>query len=204
MSSLVADPEVTFVPYRSEADIPTIMSLVAPELSEPYSVFTYRYFLHNWPSLTVLALSGSTVVGCVVCKVDADLSGSAPSALKSPGAVSLPTAVAGEDGNEDEEKHGYIGMLTVCPSHRKKGIGSSLIVQAITRLRDYGCQTVMLETEITNTKSIALYERLGFIREEYLTAYYLNWGDAYRLRLHFEDEPEVKVEGEEREGEKGV
>lgn len=27
------------------------MSLVDRDLSEPYSIFTYRYFLHNWPDL---------------------------------------------------------------------------------------------------------------------------------------------------------
>ncbi|GJP54492.1 hypothetical protein CLOM_g13572 [Closterium sp. NIES-68] len=31
------------------------MRAVQAELSEPYSVFTYRYFLHHWPALTFLA-----------------------------------------------------------------------------------------------------------------------------------------------------
>lgn len=31
------------------------MSLVDAELSEPYSIFTYRYFLRNWPHLCFLA-----------------------------------------------------------------------------------------------------------------------------------------------------
>ena len=42
--------------YASEADLPLVTSLVDAELSEPYSIFTYRYFLRNWPSLCVLAL----------------------------------------------------------------------------------------------------------------------------------------------------
>ena len=35
------------------------MSLVDAELSEPYSIFTYRYFLRNWPSLCVLAFDST-------------------------------------------------------------------------------------------------------------------------------------------------
>ena len=33
----------------------TVMGIVDAELSEPYSVFTYRYFIKNWPELCVLA-----------------------------------------------------------------------------------------------------------------------------------------------------
>ena len=41
--------------YSGEADLPLAMSLVDAELSEPYSIFTYRYFLRNWPHLCFLA-----------------------------------------------------------------------------------------------------------------------------------------------------
>lgn len=45
----------------------------------------------------------------------------------------------------------------------------------------------MLETEVTNTKALALYSRLGFIRERRLLRYYLNGVDAFRLKLLFAD-----------------
>lgn len=31
-----------------ESDLPYIMALVQHELSEPYVIYTYRYFLHQW------------------------------------------------------------------------------------------------------------------------------------------------------------
>jgi hypothetical protein len=37
--------------YRGEEELPAIMALMAKDLSEPYSIFTYRFFLHNWPEL---------------------------------------------------------------------------------------------------------------------------------------------------------
>ena len=35
--------------YSGESDIADIMALVGRDLSEPYSIFTYRYFLDHWP-----------------------------------------------------------------------------------------------------------------------------------------------------------
>jgi hypothetical protein len=34
--------------YTGEHDLPHIISLVEHELSEPYVVYTYRYFLNQW------------------------------------------------------------------------------------------------------------------------------------------------------------
>lgn len=44
--------------YRDERDLPIVMSLVDSELSEPYSIFTYRYFLQQWPQLCFIAYDG--------------------------------------------------------------------------------------------------------------------------------------------------
>ena len=42
---------------------------------------------------------------------------------------------------------------------------------------------IVLETELTNRASIALYEKLGFCRSKLLKRYYMNGNDAYRLKL---------------------
>ena len=34
--------------YNGERDLPHIISLVEHELSEPYVIYTYRYFLNQW------------------------------------------------------------------------------------------------------------------------------------------------------------
>lgn len=48
------DGEITYVSYGGEQHLPLVMSLVDAELSEPYSIFTYRYFVYLWPQLTFL------------------------------------------------------------------------------------------------------------------------------------------------------
>jgi peptide alpha-N-acetyltransferase len=51
------DDDILYVDYTDESMLEEIQVLVAKDLSEPYSVFTYRYFLHSWPSLCVCVYS---------------------------------------------------------------------------------------------------------------------------------------------------
>lgn len=45
---------ITYVRYESELQMPDIIRLITKDLSEPYSIYTYRYFIHNWPQLCFL------------------------------------------------------------------------------------------------------------------------------------------------------
>lgn len=45
---------IEYVVYKSELQMPDIMRLITKDLSEPYSIYTYRYFIHNWPKLCFL------------------------------------------------------------------------------------------------------------------------------------------------------
>ena len=44
----VSSSDITYRNYRDEDDIKVIVDLIAPYLSEPYSIYCYRYFLHGW------------------------------------------------------------------------------------------------------------------------------------------------------------
>jgi len=46
--------DITYRSYIGESDLPHIMALVQSELSEPYVIYTYRYFLQQWPHLSFL------------------------------------------------------------------------------------------------------------------------------------------------------
>lgn len=50
----VSSSEIEYVSYGGEHHLPLIMGLVDSELSEPYSIFTYRYFVYLWPQLSFL------------------------------------------------------------------------------------------------------------------------------------------------------
>ena len=166
---------IDFVDYVNEEQLEDVMHLVQQDLSEPYSVFTYRYFLHRWPQLCILAVPSDSndkrPIGCVVCKIDVKRDDGIDNA-------------AGSADVNSKTYTGYIGMLAVETKYRRSGIGTALALRAIQRMKEMGCESIQLETEVTNKGAMRLYEdRLGFIREELLVKYYLNWNNAYRLRL---------------------
>ena len=39
---------ISYRAYGGDADLAHVMALVQSELSEPYVVYTFRYFLHQW------------------------------------------------------------------------------------------------------------------------------------------------------------
>jgi hypothetical protein len=88
------------------------MNLIDNELSEPYSIFTYRYFLRQWPFLCILAFDPTATAdsaegrcfGCVVAKMDV---------------------------HKSRALRGYIGMLTVEKPYRHLGVGERFQCGAI-------------------------------------------------------------------------
>lgn len=147
---------IAYVAYESERQMPDIMRLFQKDLSEPYSIYTYRYFIHNWPRLCFLAMDGQECVGAIVCKLDV---------------------------HKKLVKRGYIAMLAVDSKYRKRKIGSTLVLKAIRAMISDDADEVVLETEITNKPALRLYENLGFVRDKRLFRYYLNGVDALRLKL---------------------
>lgn len=148
--------EIKYVSYESEIQMPDIMRLIQKDLSEPYSIYTYRYFIHNWPKLCFLAVNGNECVGAIVCKLDV---------------------------HRRVVRRGYIAMLAVDEKYRKRKIGSNLVLKAIRAMVADDADEVVLETEITNKPALRLYENLGFVRDKRLFRYYLNGVDALRLKL---------------------
>ncbi|GJD10445.1 N-alpha-acetyltransferase 30 [Galdieria sulphuraria] len=142
--------------YQGEEDLPYIRALIDKDLSEPYSIFTYRYFLNQWPQLCLLAFFQKDCIGCIVCKME-------PS--------------------KRNILRGYIAMLAVRQDFRRQGIGMELVKRVIERMKISDCQEVVLETETTNKAALCLYRKLGFIRDKLLERYYLNGNDAFRLKL---------------------
>ncbi|KAA8492403.1 N-alpha-acetyltransferase 30 [Porphyridium purpureum] len=161
---------VRLVTYRGSEDIPLLCSLIERDLSEPYSTYTYRYFLDSWPQFGLLAMESTTsgasktaegevrdeCIGCVVCKLDRSRHG---------------------------VLRGYIAMLAVRHDRRQSGLGTLLVETVLMKMHESGCEEVVLEAELSNRGALALYEKLGFVRDKLLEKYYLNGSSAYRLKL---------------------
>ena len=172
--------------FRDERDLPTVMALIDGELSEPYSIFTYRYFVRQWPQLTWIAYASDPG--------DADPDpGGGPAAAA---AEAVGVIVAKADAHRGGPVRGYIAMLTVSPAARGAGVGSELVRRCVGACAAAGCREVALEAEATNAGALRLYGQLGFLRDKRLQRYYLNGNDAYRLKLRLPPPAGGEGEGE--------
>ena len=61
--------------------------------------------------------------------------------------------------------HGWRLGMGLLPSFRGRGIGRRVAEAAIAAARERGAERIELEVFASNTRAIALYERLGFVRE---------------------------------------
>ncbi|KAJ6262141.1 Homocysteine synthase [Drechslerella dactyloides] len=85
--------------------------------------------------------------------------------------------------------------------YRGRGLATKLVKMAIDAMVARDADEVVLETEVTNTSAIKLYEHLGFLRSKRLHRYYLNGNSAFRLVLYLKTTNNItsgvdKVEGE--------
>jgi peptide alpha-N-acetyltransferase len=87
---------------------------------------------------------------------------------------------------------GYIAMLAVSSPYRGRGIASKLVQLAIEAMAARDADEIVLETEVSNTASLKLYERLGFLRSKRLHRYYLNGNAAFRLILYLKEGTALK------------
>jgi len=157
-------PGITYVQYAIEKEaeyLPQIRQLISRDLSEPYSIYVYRYFLYQWADLCFMAIDESSkLAGVVISKLEPHRNG---------------------------PLRGYIAMLATSSPHRGKGIATTLVSKAIDAMIALDADEIALETEETNTAAMKLYERLGFLRSKKLHRYYLNGNSAYRLLLYLKE-----------------
>ncbi|RDL33825.1 putative N-acetyltransferase [Venustampulla echinocandica] len=184
-SSGTLPAELRYIQYSHSLEkqyLPSIRALISKDLSEPYSIYVYRYFLYQWGDLCFMALSPTTaytspkLIGVIISKLEPH----------TPPSHSSPTTL-----------RGYIAMLAVSSTYRNHGIATTLVRKAIDAMIERGADEVVLETEETNVPAMKLYERLGFLRSKKLHRYYLNGNSAFRLVLHLKAVEEMTGNNEE-------
>ncbi|BGP32086.1 N-alpha-acetyltransferase 30 [Rhodotorula toruloides] len=185
--------EITYRAYRGEEDMDVIVELVDDELSEPYNLYTYRYFLDDWPHLCFFAYAGDLPVGVIVCKQEPH--------TKSSKSMPIDDAEPSEGGQTRRRplNRGYLAMLSTRKGYRGRGVATHLLRLSLSvmihpqpSLLDslppdhpsrQPADEIVLETEADNDAALAFYAKMGFVREKRLYRFYLNGKDAYRLRL---------------------
>jgi peptide alpha-N-acetyltransferase len=133
----MAEGTVEYHRYRGEEEIQEVFKLIDEELSEPYGLFTYRYFMDVCPQHCLIATDTTTgrIIGAII----------------------------GRQTTKDNYTKGYIAMLVVLKEYRKRGIGKKLAIDVINIMKTT-CDEIVLEAEIDNYGALRLYESLGFVR----------------------------------------
>jgi peptide alpha-N-acetyltransferase len=146
--------EVKLTDFRSEDELNWITTTLRAELAEPYSVFTYYYFIKTWPDLTVMAYLGTTLIGCIIGSLDTV-----------------------------NPRKAYIAMLVVLAEYRRHKVGLKLFHEFVRRVEGR-VDKIVLETECINKAALGFYIKLGFFKTRKMSNYYLSGNDAYRLKLY--------------------
>ncbi|KAH0576394.1 N-alpha-acetyltransferase 30 [Spironucleus salmonicida] len=151
--------EIFYRPYHSDADLHSIKNLFSKELSEPYQVWTYRYFAEQYQDLTIFSEFEGQIVGCCMCMLQPECS------------------------KEGENKiQAYIGMISVIDQFKGKGVAQNLFKLIMQEFGKLNVTNIVLETEDDNHRAIRFYEKLGFYRSRHFYRYYMNGKGAYRLK----------------------
>jgi ribosomal protein S18 acetylase RimI-like enzyme len=77
------------------------------------------------------------------------------------GARVIGSIIAGYDGHR-----GWIYILAVSNSHRRRHIGSALVQDAQARPAAMDCQKINLQVRTSNAAVVEFYKKLGYIVEE--------------------------------------
>lgn len=115
-----APDDLRYIQYDSSREneyVPAMRRLISKDLSEPYSIYVYRYFLYQWGDLCFLAMDGDEMVGVVVSKLEPHHGG---------------------------PLRGYIAMLAVREEYRGKGIATRLVRMAIDMMIEREADEVCL------------------------------------------------------------
>lgn len=158
MSAEVAEPDVS-VSYRLAGwrDLWEVRRLQREVFPEPYALWRFvGYHLSNQAWIWV-AESAGQMVGYLVLTLSF---------------YRDPRRMVGE-----------IISVAVRPAHRRRGIATTLLRQAIAQAWQVGVGQCYLQVAVSNLAAQDLYRAEGFRNERRLAGYYLDGSDAWLMVL---------------------
>ena len=120
-------------------------------LPENYSEFFYVDLHEKYPNTFIVAIIEDNIVGYIMCRMETGFS---------------------ELGKWNLTKKGHVVSIAVLPEYRKRGIGTSLMLQAMKEMRNYGMKECYLEVRVSNQIAKNLYRKIGFEEVKTIQGYY--------------------------------
>ncbi|MEM1506934.1 MAG: ribosomal protein S18-alanine N-acetyltransferase [Candidatus Bathyarchaeia archaeon] len=145
--------------FRLE-DLDQVMYINRTCLPENYSTHFFIDLYKSFPETFIVAEKDDQVVGYIMCRIESGFSGFGLA------------------------KKGHIISIAVLPEHRRKGIGETLLKEALQSMMNYyGIKECYLEVRVSNTPAINLYKKVGFKIEKVIRGYYADGENAYLMRI---------------------
>jgi ribosomal-protein-alanine N-acetyltransferase len=141
-------------------DLNDVVRINRENLPENYPQFFFKLHYENFPKAFLVAEHEGRIIGYIMCRVET-------------GKLYTMPGVG---------RQGHIISIAVVPEMRRKGVGQSLMVNAMKALYEfYEVNEYYLEVRISNTPAINLYNKLGFKPVKTIKGYYLDGEDAYLM-----------------------
>ena len=160
-SSTVKLQYIQYTPEKEDAYLSQIRDLISKDLSEPYSIYVYRYFLAEWGDLCFLVSSANpqhhAKLNCVL-----------PKALDQHENL-IGVVICKLERHKGAQLRGYIAMLVVLGEHRGKRVATKLVKMAIEAMiskeADEVCH-VLLPPSFTLTPSRSAWRPRSSTRQQ--------------------------------------
>ena len=126
-------PELRYVQYHGSKEstyLPAIRQLISTDLSEPYSIYVYRYFLYQWGDLCFMVSRPATRKYHGRSSLCRKLRFAVPQAIDAKENL-VGVVISKLEPHRDGPLRGYIAMLAVREEYRGKGIATKLVRMAI-------------------------------------------------------------------------
>jgi [ribosomal protein S18]-alanine N-acetyltransferase len=150
--------------HCSHSDLPSVVEINTVSLPEHYSDYFFESILKELPESFIVAEMNQRIVGYIMCKIEFGFSN-----FRKLGFV----------------KKGHVVSVAVLQDRRGKGIGKSLLVEAINGLAGRKCDEIYLEVRVSNDLAIKMYQNIGFLIKSRLHSYYRDGEDAYLMAFEF-------------------
>ena len=146
------------------SDLPSVVEINIASLPEHYSDYFFESILKELPESFIVAEANQKVVGYIMCKIEFGFSN-----FRKLGFV----------------KKGHVVSIAVLREYRGKGIGKSLMLEAINGLAVRKTDEIYLEVRVSNELAVKMYQSLGFLIKSRLRSYYRDGEDAYLMASEF-------------------
>ncbi|MCI4456914.1 MAG: ribosomal protein S18-alanine N-acetyltransferase [Desulfurococcaceae archaeon] len=143
-----------------EKDLDQVIKINMISLPEHYPEFFWREIAQMWQKIFLVAEIEGKIVGYMMNRIEYD------------------------EGffKGDIVRRGHVISIAVLPEYRRRGIGRSLMIEGMRRMKEYyNADEVILEVRVSNTPAIELYKKLGFKVVRIIPRYYRDGEDAYLM-----------------------